>query len=65
MKWEVTFHFILHTSTFSLFTSHFSLMDDQTVRDTNDDLLWRQLKTVPAFRALLRAVESRFYRQLG
>ena len=29
-----------------------------------DDLLWRQLKTVPAFRALLRAVESRFYRQL-
>ncbi|MCP4363138.1 MAG: methyltransferase domain-containing protein [Chloroflexi bacterium] len=26
-----------------------------------DDLLWRQLKTIPAFRALLRAVESRFY----
>jgi SAM-dependent methyltransferase len=27
----------------------------------NDDLLWRQLKTIPAFRAVLRAVESRFY----
>ncbi len=26
-----------------------------------DDLLWRHLKTVPAFRALLRAVEARFY----
>ena len=26
-----------------------------------DDLLWRQLKTIPAFRAILRAVESRFY----
>lgn len=30
-----------------------------------DDLLWRQLKTIPAFRALLRAVESRFYRQVA
>ncbi len=30
----------------------------------NDDLLWRQLKTIPAFRALLRAIESRFYRHL-
>jgi SAM-dependent methyltransferase len=29
-----------------------------------DDLLWRHLKTVPAFRALLRAVEARFYRQI-
>ena len=27
----------------------------------DDDLLWRQLKTIPAFRAVLRAVESRFY----
>lgn len=27
----------------------------------NDDLLWQQLKTLPAFRALLRAVEARFY----
>ncbi len=26
-----------------------------------DDLLWRQLKEVPAFRGLLRAVEARFY----
>ena len=30
----------------------------------SDDLLWRQLKTVPAFRALLRAVEARFYRHI-
>ena len=29
-----------------------------------DDLLWRQLRGVPAFRALLRAVESRFYQDL-
>ena len=28
---------------------------------TSDDLLWRQLKTIPAFRAILRAVEARFY----
>jgi SAM-dependent methyltransferase len=26
-----------------------------------DDLLWRQLKELPAFRGLLRAVEARFY----
>ncbi len=26
-----------------------------------DDLLWRQLKDLPAFRGLLRAVEARFY----
>lgn len=32
---------------------------------TDDDLLWRQLKTIPAFRGLLRAVESRFYQQLA
>jgi SAM-dependent methyltransferase len=31
--------------------------------ETNgDDLLWRHLKTVPAFRGLLRSVEARFYR---
>ncbi|MDX1663808.1 MAG: methyltransferase domain-containing protein, partial [Candidatus Promineifilaceae bacterium] len=30
-----------------------------------EDLLWRHLKTVPAFRALLRAVEARFYRALS
>ena len=29
-----------------------------------DDLLWRHLRGVPAFRALLRAVESRFYQDL-
>lgn len=32
--------------------------------DTTDDLLWQQLKTLPAFRALLRAVEARFYGQI-
>lgn len=32
--------------------------------DTADDLLWQQLKTLPAFRALLRAVEARFYGQV-
>jgi SAM-dependent methyltransferase len=31
---------------------------------TDDDLLWRHLKSVPAFRALLRAVEARFYRNI-
>ncbi len=30
----------------------------------NDDLLWQQLKTIPAFRALLRSVEARFYRAI-
>ena len=29
-----------------------------------DDLLWRHLKTLPAFRAILRAVEARFYHQI-
>jgi SAM-dependent methyltransferase/4-amino-4-deoxy-L-arabinose transferase-like glycosyltransferase len=29
-----------------------------------EDLLWQHLKSVPAFRALLRAVEARFYRRL-
>jgi SAM-dependent methyltransferase len=29
-----------------------------------DDLLWRHLKELPAFRALLRAVEARFYQDL-
>src|SRR5512143_1144572 len=28
------------------------------------DLLWRNLKDLPAFRALLRAVEARFYQDL-
>ena len=30
----------------------------------NDDILWRHLKDLPAFRALLRAVEARFYQDL-
>jgi SAM-dependent methyltransferase/4-amino-4-deoxy-L-arabinose transferase-like glycosyltransferase len=30
-----------------------------------DDLLWQHLKSVPAFRAVLRAVEARFYRRLA
>lgn len=29
-----------------------------------DDLLWRQLKALPAFRGLLRAVEAKFYDRL-
>ena len=31
---------------------------------TNDDFLWQHLKELPAFRALLRAVEARFYQDL-
>jgi SAM-dependent methyltransferase len=31
---------------------------------TEDDLLWRHLQDLPAFRALLRATEARFYRDL-
>ena len=30
----------------------------------DEDLLWRQLRTLPAFRALLRAVEARFFADL-
>lgn len=30
-------------------------------RMNGDDLLWRHLRDIPAFRALLRAVEARFY----
>ncbi len=29
-----------------------------------DDILWKHLKTVPAFRALLRATEAKFYQEL-
>lgn len=29
-----------------------------------DDFLWRQLKSIPAFRGLLRAVEARFYQKV-
>ncbi|MCP5096421.1 MAG: methyltransferase domain-containing protein [Chloroflexi bacterium] len=32
--------------------------------DPNDDHLWRQLKSIPAFRAVLRAVEARFYQKI-
>ena len=32
---------------------------------TTDDLLWRNLKELPAFRGLLRAVEARFYQQMS
>jgi ubiquinone/menaquinone biosynthesis C-methylase UbiE len=31
---------------------------------TTDDLLWKHLKTLPAFRALLRAVEARFFQHI-
>lgn len=31
---------------------------------SDDDLLWRHLKDLPAFRALLRAMEARFYQDL-
>lgn len=31
---------------------------------SNDDFLWRHLKDLPAFRALLRAVEARLYQDL-
>lgn len=30
----------------------------------SDDLLWKHLKTVPAFRGFLRAIEARFYQQI-
>jgi len=32
--------------------------------EPGDDLLWQHLKDLPAFRALLRAVEARFYQDL-
>jgi ubiquinone/menaquinone biosynthesis C-methylase UbiE len=34
------------------------------LESSGDDLLWRHLKTVPAFRALLRSVEARLFQQL-
>ena len=34
------------------------------MEDLSDDLLWRHLKDLPAFRALLRAVEARLYQDL-
>ncbi|GAB4144000.1 MAG: hypothetical protein Fur0021_00180 [Candidatus Promineifilaceae bacterium] len=35
----------------------------EEVNRSGGDLLWRHLQSVPAFRALLRAVEARFYQQ--
>lgn len=35
--------------------------DKTTISPNSNDLLWRQLKSIPAFRALLRSVEARFY----
>ncbi len=40
-------------------------MVDTVTRRERDDLLWRHLKSLPAFRALLRAVEARFYRAIN
>lgn len=34
------------------------------IGDLTDDLLWRHLRDLPAFRALLRATEARFYADL-
>jgi SAM-dependent methyltransferase/4-amino-4-deoxy-L-arabinose transferase-like glycosyltransferase len=34
------------------------------VRPEQDDLLWQHLRSLPAFRALLRAVEARFYQHI-
>ena len=36
-----------------------------TAAPAADDLLWRNLKELPAFRGLLRAVEARFYQQMS
>ncbi|NIV32589.1 MAG: methyltransferase domain-containing protein [Anaerolineae bacterium] len=36
----------------------------QEAPDPGDDFLWQHLKGLPAFRALLRAVEARFYQDL-
>ena len=35
------------------------------MQSTTDDYLWQQLKSEPAFRALLRAVEARFYQKVN
>jgi len=51
-----------------LLNQHTDPSEPATKRDLpfaeGDDLLWRQLKSLPAFRALLRSVEARFYHQL-
>lgn len=40
-------------------------MIERDRRREADDLLWRHLKSLPAFRALLRAVEARFFRAIA
>lgn len=42
-------------------TEDATIHNSQFLIHNSDDLLWRQLKTIPAFRAILRAVEARFY----
>ncbi|HUM69980.1 MAG TPA: hypothetical protein PLK31_14170, partial [Chloroflexota bacterium] len=42
-------------------TDDVAIHNSQFLIHNSDDLLWRQLKTIPAFRAILRAVEARFY----
>ncbi len=42
-------------------TEDTTIHNSQFLIHNSDDLLWRQLKTIPAFRAILRAVEARFY----
>ncbi len=40
------------------------LLPPPALPSVDDDLLWRHIKDLPAFRALLRAVEARFYQEL-
>lgn len=40
-------------------------MNDTELHNSEDDILWRQLKSVPAFRALLRSVEAVFYQHIA
>lgn len=47
-----------------IFAIGMMLIEQNAFFSADDDLLWRHLKTLPAFRALLRAVEARFYQQL-
>jgi SAM-dependent methyltransferase/4-amino-4-deoxy-L-arabinose transferase-like glycosyltransferase len=42
----------------------YPLDPEEVVDQAEQDLLWRYLKAVPAFRALLRSVESRFYQHI-
>ncbi len=43
---------------------HQRMVDARSEVSSVNDLLWRHLRDLPAFRALLRAVEGRFYRDL-